>query len=476
MKPKFTSKDFLWLSLALFVPLIIYVIRSVSPNDYWWYIRLGGEIAQTHAVPTIESYSYTQAGDPKINPSWLSALLFFWLNELGGITLTVFFGALVIGVTYTLLWLMMREMKTAPLLIWVLIFFSILPGSMNWSMRPQLFTYPLFVWSLWVLWRWQHGKTRELWALPLIVLFWVNLHGSFILAFVLAGSAFVFGTGDKKRLFYALILMTVAVFVNPRGFGAWTFVLFSMKNPSIQMFATEWMPPINEGWQMNLFFAWTLFFMAAAGLSSRVLSTLEWVWILGFGWLALSGLRYGIWFLFILAPMSAWLLSKEEAPKMRAGLSSMNMLLGLLLLIFPLTLLPNIRDAWWMDASPALSDETPVSAVQWLDAHPDLPDPIWADLAFESYLIYALPERPVWIDTRLEVYPPEDWQRYKAINAAAWNWQSLLDEDEINILLLSNISQSELLKAVNTSDIWCEIYADEQAMIYARRGIGDFCE
>ena len=111
--------------------------------------------------------------------------------------------------------------------------------------------------------------------------------------------------------------------------------------------------------------------------------------------------------------------------------------------------------------------------MQWLDAHPD---PIWADLAFESYLIYALPERPVWIDTRLEVYPPEDWQRYKAINAAAWNWQSLLDEDEINILFLSNISQSELLKAVNTSDIWCEIYADEQAMIYARRGIGDFCE
>lgn len=468
MNIKFTSKDFLWLSLALFVPLIIYVIRPVTPQDYWWYIRLGKEIAQTHVVPTVETFSYTQAGQPMVYHSWLSALLFFWLHTLGGITATVFFGMLVIGVTYSLLWLMMREMQTPPLLSWALIFFSALPASMNWTMRPQLFTYPLFVVSFWLLWRWQDRNEKRLWLLPLMALFWVNLHGSFVLLFLLVGAALVFGRGNRKLLLTVFVAVFLVTLLNPRGWQVWRYVFNSLLVPSNQAFSREWMPPVNAGWQMNLFFLWLLFFMAVAGISARSLSMLEWVWVLGFGWLALSGLRYGIWFLFILAPMSAWLLAKEASPKIRTGLSGMNFLLGILLLAFPLTLLPNIRDLWWQDAPTALSDETPVSAVQWLDAHPELPDPIWADLAYESFLVYALPERPVWIDTRFEVYPPEYWERYTAITTAAWNWDTLLDEDGIDVLMLSQRAERNLIRAVEASPVWNECYRDDVAVVYAR--------
>ena len=464
------------MSLALLVPLMLFVMKPVGPNDYWWYLRLGGEIAESHAVPVIETFSYTEAGQPITYHSWLSALLFFWLDALGGITATVFFGALVIGTTYGILWLMMREMRVQALLSVGIIFFSILPGSMNWSVRPQLFSYPLFVFSFWLLWRWQKYTEKKIWLLVPVALLWVNLHGSFVFLFLLAGAALVFGRGDRKLLFGVIVGVFLVTLLNPRGWHVWEYVVNSLLVPSNQAYSREWMPPVNEGWQMNLFFVWLLFFMVVAGLSSRSLSILEWVWILGFGWLALSGLRYGIWFLFILAPMSAYLLSRESDVEKRIGLPGLDILFALIVLAVPLALLPNIRTQWMVDAPPALSDNTPVSAIQWLDAHPEIPDPIWADLAFESYLVYALPTRPVWIDTRFEAYPPEHWQRYKEINAAAWNWQTLLNEDEINVLFLSNISQSELLKAVNISDIWCELYVDEQATIYARRGIGDFCE
>ena len=77
-----------------------------------------------------------------------------------------------------------------------------------------------------------------------------------------------------------------------------------LTSPSDQLFATEWRPPVNAGWQMNIFFAWLLLFIPLAALSPRRLSVLEWVWFLGFGWLALSGLRYVIWFMFIMALLS----------------------------------------------------------------------------------------------------------------------------------------------------------------------------
>ncbi len=469
---KLRGSDFLALGLALFIPLTIFFLLPVTPNDYWWYLRLGAEIAHTHAVPTIETFSYTQAGQPMVYHSWLSALLFYWVYELGGIRLTVLFGGLIIAGTYSLLWGMMRKMSVGPRLSALIILAVVLPGSINWAMRPQLIAYPFFVLSLWILWRWQQGEIRSLWVLPLIVLFWVNVHGSFVLFFLLGGAAFVFGKGQRKPLFISLAGAFFITLLNPRTWRVWEYVLNSLLVTSNQAFSREWMPPVNEGWQMNLFFIWILFFMLVAGLSSRKLSLMEWVWILGFGWLAFSGLRYGIWLLFILAPLSAFLLAdwgnKWLDRKKWRGIPQLDMALGILFLLIPLALLPEVRASWWSQAPPALSANTPVEATNWLRAHPELPDPVWADLAFESYLVYALPERQVWIDTRFEVYPPEHWQQYKAVNNAAWNWENLLREEDIQMLFLSKSTQPDLMMAVENTRAWQEIYQDEISKIFIR--------
>jgi len=471
---KFTrSQDFLWVSLALLIPITIFFLLPITPNDYWWYLRLGKEISITHAVPTIETFSYTQAGQPMIYHSWLSALIFYWLYELGGITLTVLFGGLLIARTYGLLWKMMRDMGVGPRLAGLITLAAVLPGSVNWAMRPQLLAYPLFAWSLWILWRWQRSKDRDLWALLLIALFWVNVHGSFVLLFLLVGAAFVFGKGNRKPLLIALGGTLLATLINPRGWHVWEYVVNSLIVPSNQAFSREWMPPVNQGWQMNLFFFWILFFIAVAGFSSRKLSATDWVWILGFGWLGFSGLRYGIWLLFILAPMSAYLLSgwgnRWVDRSAKKGIPQMDILLGVIFLVLPLSLLPGLRSVWWAEAPAALSADTPVAAAEWLRENPELPDPLWVDLTFSSYFVYALPERPVWIDTRFEVYPPGHWANYSAVNNAVWNWEKLLVQDDINTLVLSQRAQANLIVAVEASPNWQKIYSDEIAKVFIRR-------
>jgi hypothetical protein len=233
----------------------------------------------------------------------------------------------------------------------------------------------------------------------------------------------------------------------------------------------EWSPPVNLGWQMNLFFAWLLLFILLAAHSTRKLSALEWTWLLGFGWLALSGQRYVIWFVFILAFLTARLLAewgfKWIDRPIRAGIPALDFSLGLIFLLMPLALLPGLRDGWWAQAPDALFN-TPVQSVQWLAENPTIPGPIWTEVGFASYLEYSLPVRPVWIDTRFELYPTEQWQRYQAINKAAWNWQEILDEEGINLLMISKINQKDLLTALRASPTWVEIHADETAVIYKR--------
>jgi hypothetical protein len=118
---------------------------------------------------------------------------------------------------------------------------------------------------------------------------------------------------------------------------------------------------------MHVFFGWLLLFIPLVALSPRRLSLLEWSWFLGFGWLALSGLRYVIWFMFIMALSSGPLLTELSRPFTREipvnSNPRFNFLLSGMLLVFPLLLLPGLRESWWEDSPPAYHEATtPIAA------------------------------------------------------------------------------------------------------------------
>ena len=468
------SYDFLWLSVALLFLLPIAFFLSITPHDYWWYVRIGKDIIESGAVPTIDTLSYTYPGRPIYYQPWLSAVIFWLAHDAGGATLTYLLKGIAIASAYSFIWLLARVAGTDPKLATLLIIILGFSSSMNWSMRPQIFAYPLFAITLWVLWHWQNGRDKLLWILPIANLLWANLHGSFVLAFVLMGSALLFGAGDRKKLSIWLGISLMATFINPRGIFVWQFVSDMLTSPSDQLYATEWQPPVNAGWQMNIFFGWLLLFIPLAAFSSRRLSLLEWIWFLGFGWLALSGLRYVIWFMFILAVLSGTLLADllKSFPQKSLPANSnpaFNFILSGLMLLLPLMMLPGIRESWWKESPPPYHEATtPIAATQWLSEHGDLPGPLFAEYTFSSYLSFALPSRLLWIDNRFNAYPPEHWSKYQTISFASPQWESLLDKDNINLLLLSLHSQPILVQAVEASDEWCEQYRDKDTVIFSR--------
>ncbi|MCE9645476.1 MAG: hypothetical protein K8S20_05695 [Chloroflexi bacterium] len=472
MKNPAHSYDFLWLGIALFPLLIIAVLLPVQPHDYWWYLRLGRDVLQTGTVPIVDTYSSIQAGQPIVYQSWLSAILLWLAYQANGIPLTVLLAAVLIGLTYALLWLLMRERGAGPRLATVLTIVAGLSGSNNWGVRPQLFTYPLFLAVLWILLRWNHHNYKFLWLLVPISLVWTNLHGSFILFFVLAGLAFVFGNGDFKKISWIVLPALAVTLINPRGWLLWRAVMETFTAPGIRDLSPEWLPPLNQGWQMNIFFAWLLLLVPLASMARRRLSPFEWILFLSFSWLALTGIRYVIWDLFILSVLTASILPDPlvrwfDQPQ-EVKMPALNFGLGFAFLLLPVMLLPGLRNGWWLASPPAVDPQTPVAAVDWLAEHPELPGPMWNDVVFGSYLIHALPARPVWIDTRIQViFTPEQAQQYLFVQSARPGWDSYLEEQGVNLLVLAR-SQPDLVKAVQTSSQWCQQYHDDVALIYSR--------
>ncbi|HMV30019.1 MAG TPA: hypothetical protein PKE23_11580, partial [Anaerolineales bacterium] len=386
MKNPYRSYDLLWLSIAL-LPLIgLSFMLSVPAQDYWWYLRLGKDILEQGAIPLVDTMGYSRAGEPIFYQQWLSGIIFYLVYQAGNAPLTFLLRAVLIGITYGSIWSLMRSYvgaRTATILLIILG----MATSNNWMIRPQLFAYPLFLLCLFAIYEWQKGNNRLLFLLPLSTFLWANLHGSFVLPFLLAGASLVFGApnielrskgflsalrelgGSKKHqaMFITILAMLVASLINPHGFGVWQYLVFILNNPSDYLFSVEWRPPTNEGWQMNIFFAWMLALPILASFSKQKLTWLEWILFLGFGWLALSGVRYVIWFMFLLVIFTAKLISEWTNIYIDKPIEKINprinMAIAVMLLLLSLVFMPGVRDSWWEDA-PDLYEltTTPVAA------------------------------------------------------------------------------------------------------------------
>jgi hypothetical protein len=472
MKNSSCSYDFLWLSIALFPLLIIAVLLPVQPHDYWWYLRLGKDVLESGAVPVVDTYSSIQAGQPIVYQSWLSAVFLWLAYKTAAMSLTIFFVAVLIGLTYAMLWLLMRQGGIGPRLASVLTLMAGLSGSNNWGVRPQLFIYPLFLAVLWLLLKWQNHEHKFLWLLVPISLAWTNLHGSFILFFILVGLAFVFGAGDRNKLLWIALAALAVTLINPRGFVLWQSVIGTFTSPGIRDLSPEWLPPLNQGWQMNIFFAWLILLVPLAAFARRRLSIFEWMLFISFTWLALTGIRYVIWDLFIVSALTASLMPESIAQRFDqtqdAKIQSLNYGLGFVFLLIPLMLLPGVREGWWKESPPALDPHTPVAAADWLAVHPELPGPMWNDVVFGSYLIHATPSRPVSMDTRIQViYTVKQARDYLSVQAAQEGWETKLKDEGVNLLFLAS-TQPALVKAVQNSNKWCEQYHDDVSFIFSR--------
>src|SRR3954447_13890795 len=180
--------DHVWLAVALMLIALRPLLTPIPPNDFWWHMATGRAIVAQGAIPTVDSFSYTQLGQPFYNQGWLAQLLMYGIYQLGGIPLTYIFQALVIALAYGLL-LRLCLLRTNQVQLSVgLLLLTTLPLSFdNWLVRPQSYAFPLFAAFLTILTEYRLGGKNRLWLLPPLMVLWVNIHGSFVLGGVLIG-------------------------------------------------------------------------------------------------------------------------------------------------------------------------------------------------------------------------------------------------------------------------------------------------
>jgi hypothetical protein len=490
--------EHLWGLTALMGIFIFVNTHPIRPHDFWWHITIGREIVTTGKIPTVDVFSYTEAGRPY--PSyqiyWLMEIMLYEMYKLGGPALVIFIHSLMITAAYSIIFWICKGISNSWRMAAFGVIFAAALGLNDWNVRPQGITF--LIASFFLLAIYHYNKSlRWHWLIifPLGILVWVNSHGTFIIGLVVVGIWWgqILWEAIKKRIilkqsFYqkSMIIpsfflgMTVLVCLfNPRGVGIIDYVKTLTSNSVVQNLVTEWAPPTLNTLMGAIFLFGLMGSAVILALSPERPNFYQIITFLFFGVLGLKTSRGIVWFGIVMAPIMAEHLSAifsqlrktERRPATRAGSRIVNVLFVLLITTMGVVSLPWLKGILPLPAAKAglISAETPVQAIDFLlEQKP--PGHIFNAMSFGSYLIWAAyPQYQVFVDSRIELYSEKVWIDYLNISNANGNWEVRLEEYEVNTLMLSPVEQSSLVEAVQTSVRWKMLYQDDSAIIFERK-------
>lgn len=481
-------------------------IDYIEPYDFWWNVKSGQIMAQTGHFLSTDVLAWTPVREPYYNPQWGSQLLFYWLYALSPyLLLTV--RALIITATVGLV-LKLGAWKSGSLrAATVATLAAFLASWTNYGIRPQLFAIVPFV-AFYSLLERKDASPKWLPLLVPIMLFWVNVHGSFFLGIAMLGIYAastllekVGSVGGRKWLTSRFALWqgiwfavaALSTFANPYFTGIYNYFFVATNDPIARTLNVEWQSPtLYEGTGL-LFFANLLLFAGAIYMSRRRLRPTEILLILAFGYLSLTSLRNVMWWNWITAPIMAanlagaggWGLgarshtgagNNEPAPGLqppapRKELPALNTTLAAMLVGGALLFTPLWRQANPLVPTPAkvaLAADTPVQMAAYLKTG-NVPAPVFNYMEWGGYLENELyPQYRMFIDGRFEARQVQVWYDYLSISRGRADWQQTLDRYGVRTLILSKAFHKDLIPFVLTSPTWRKVHDDKTGMVFVR--------
>jgi len=468
----------------LFISLFLMTLRPITDPDFWWHLRTGQLIAETHVIPHTDPFSFTNTGRPWITHEWLSELIIYGLYYLGSYAALILVFSLLITTAFYLAYLRCPP-SSKPYTAGFVLLLGALATAPTWGVRPQMVSLLLTSLVLFLLTRyWREDKIKYIIPLPFITLLWVNLHAGYLLGLVViatyisGGLIEIFITEVIKKsnqsqtrmksilvlcgVFGLCVLFTLA---NPNGAQIIVYPFQTLTSKAMQQFIQEWHSPDFHQlmWQP---LAWFLLALVGFGLiGKKSLSPVNVLLTLIFGYAALLSARHVPLFAMVAIPVLAEEI--DAVIKIRSDHETVSRIYNaaatsLLLLLSFVTVLRFTQVL--NDQAKSESDTFPKAAVDWiLENHPT--GSMFNSYGWGGYLIWRLyPEYSVYIDGRADVYGDTFLNSYMSVYLAQPGWQQALQAYDVHFVLVE--PGSNLANTLRQTPGWKIAFEDGVSIIF----------
>ena len=479
-----------WIQLAALTALLAGIGTNalrlkycVIDVDTWWHLKVGDWILDHFALPHTGILSRTAANLPWVAYSWgyevLLSRAYAWFGLLG----IGYFGvALTLAVAVAIFW-MLRRLSGRFWSAWILSAFVCSTYLFSGAPRPVFFSQMFYCTTLTLLLE-AHRTSRIqlLYWLPPLFFLWANFHIQFVYG-LFAFGLFVFLNSAQsilgllgrspdflekprlpaKPLVGIFALCALATLLGPNFYHPYAVVLAYSKAKFTYAVIAELQPLAFRrysefaelllaaagfyalGWRKKL----NLFLLALLAVASV---------------LAFRTMRDG-WFLNLAAAASIADSLAPEALRDRAAswreLALLSPALVVLLLIASF-----FTNFTTRNLDRAISADFPVNAINYLRRHPE-PGPLYNNLNWGGFLMWYLPELPVAIDGRNDLYGDKLDKLFYDSQSAMSSYATDPYLNDAGVVILD--SNLPLARILTIDPRFRLVYHDDIATVFGRR-------
>ena len=482
-------------------------LRTVGDSDIGWCLATGRWIVQHHSIPSTDVLSYTARGQEWIYPA-LSQVLLYSSFLLGNYSLLSWLGAAACVGTVAIL------LRRGHATVAVLAVLAVPMIAERTNPRAEMFTEVLFAGFVSLLWHYHRSGRGPVWALPALMLLWVNLHLGFIAGLGMCAAYVFLELSDAivrshrvaalERLRRAapwLLLTGLSTFLNP--WGPRIYVALSRQqglNRIHSRWIYEWMPIRLTPSTLTRAFAWrdpdtAVLWLLAAGVLAALLAVcmrrIASAVLLGTSiYLVIHANRFEGPFAPIAVIIGGSIIADAFVEiewmrqiRQRFALAATAAVLAMVFFLVAMRVGDLVTNRYYLRETAAVSlfgaGESfwfPERAAAFLSRE-HLPPNIFNDYNSGGFLTWALPpEYGDYIDGRSVPFGANLFLHFEELLRTPLDssvWQQEADQRNINTVIVSldhviGIGALPSLEASCRSQQWRPVYLDSQAAVFVR--------
>lgn len=450
--------------------------------DFWWHLKTGEIIWESHVPPTTDPFSFTAPQAPWYNFHILFQVLTYLSYESGGLA-----GAYGLKVLLGLILFFLTAFRGGGLNFWGHLWFTLglLAISFRFFLRPELLSMIYLVLYLRLL---NHTfQYRIAIAIGLIQLLWANSHSIFFLgpfmvflkfvSVMLEYKSFPETLKSKHHLHWVgLTIITLGLCsFTPHGLQGLLFPLnligkVTYAGDVFKQHITEFGPP--DLWGKHYFFG--IYCLLSLYAIVRQFQTRQYYFCLANLFTLVLALRAERNILLHVVTNLCTMSAGRNFPRTDVPcLPLLRLALGIMQCLFAFLLMTN---QWYLQQGMIARFGPNINCVAFPRALPDLlkplPEntPIWHTMSLGGYLIHQAPHLKVFYDGRLDVYGPQFFSDYYTSTYDTEVFESVLAHYQIELVVINH-----LLREADKPMVylwrhaqWQPFFLDEHIAIFVR--------
>jgi len=466
----------------LFALFGLFAVHRITNTDLFFHIRCGLDILTQGKIIIENIYAYTAPGYQFSNHAWLSKVVFALVYKSFSFVGLSFFGTLLITLAFLPIFNYVFKARWFSY-YYLLAILGIGLMSCRFQIRPQLFSFIFFSVYLTILMRvMRHKKYALLLCIVPLQIIWNQMHAYSLLGVFLVG-AFAVDTlivqGERKERCYLGALLCVCVlsylcmYRLDLFIGMWIKIFSGYKQ---FVFGS-----IVEFWPMDMTLQFCLFVLLSfplfVGMKRRGSIARMIIYHVLLLWTISVSRNVGYLTIATLLMIGERLCFDADVLKKKifAGSGKMLALCNALFLIAALvaTLCWGVWAAMRVTGVGIDSTEISTRTAEFLQ-EVDIAGNGYNEFAYGSYLLFARPQKKVFIHNQGEAYPPELFNGFAKAYDDPQVFQWFLTRYAItHITLKYRVLGYSLMRWLFTSKVWKVIYCDGDHIVFVKTATGN---